>query len=34
MALAVDSAVPGDLLAHIATAIGAKDARSADLDGE
>jgi D-3-phosphoglycerate dehydrogenase / 2-oxoglutarate reductase len=34
MALAVDSAVPADLLAHIAEAIGAKDARSADLDGE
>ena len=34
MALAVDSAVPADLLADIARAIGAEDARSADLDGE
>lgn len=34
MALAVDSAVTADLLADIARAIGAEDARSADLDGE
>ncbi|HEY2172498.1 MAG TPA: phosphoglycerate dehydrogenase [Mycobacteriales bacterium] len=34
MALAVDSAVPADLLADIAREIGAEDARSADLDGE
>ncbi len=34
MSLTVDSAVSADLLADIARAIGAEDARSADLDGE
>ncbi len=32
MALSVDSAVPADVLAEIATTIGAEEARSVDLD--